>query len=213
MNTKIPWSILTILLLSLNMYAQNVGIGTTTPSATLHVNGDVISDSLKTPFIAPNYYERVYADLDGVLFVGRTETYSIHPSKFTGSSATIRYNPRYVYDNSTGNSTLYAEVNLPYGAQITKIRASVYDNAAGEDLLVQLNSVIGNPVPTFCSSNLVKASVISAGASTNTQFYSDTTIECYDLTDQQFITIQPANGGTWANGNLRLAGIWITYTY
>lgn len=209
MKLNTIWLGIVLISFCLRVSAQNVGIGDIAiPATTLHVGGNVISDSLS----GSNAYPRVYADKDGTLFIGRWHTYSIHPSKFSSSSPDIRHTQRYTYDVSTGKTPMYAEVNLPDGAKVTKISVSIYDNSVG-NLRVDLIDSAPFAAPGACGApSETKGAVVSSGASTTIGVYTDSTINCPYRTTQQFLKIQPV-GGNWDSGNLRIAGIWISYTY
>ncbi len=134
----------------------NVGIGTTTPSEKLSVNGKVIAnDTVKAVGFKYNNPRTLY--------------YSIAPQEFEiASPSTIlsKYVPTNgiyvsVQGGSGSNVSLHAPINLPHGAVITGITADVYDGDATYDLSVDL---MRHPIGSLSSPFVIASTTATTGS-------------------------------------------------
>ncbi|MEQ8553360.1 MAG: hypothetical protein RIC06_22180 [Cyclobacteriaceae bacterium] len=113
----------------------NVGIGTTTPTEKLSVNGKVIAnDTVKAVGFKYNTSRTLYYNLSPQEFVLNTNNTSL---RWIASS-----NTNFIYMAATGGAGAdvgaIAPLHLPQGAIITGIRANVYDGDITYDLSMDL---------------------------------------------------------------------------
>jgi hypothetical protein len=102
----------------LSIMGGKVGIGTTSPSAPLDVNGDVETSGNYKYSSAKTYYLEIPAAAFTVTMPD--DTNSVESYTVNGYW--------YVYDGN--NLHLMCPVNLPYGATVTEFRVYAYDNTA-----------------------------------------------------------------------------------
>lgn len=166
---------------------KKVGIGDTSPSETLDVNGNIMVDSVKYNTARTHYYS-----LHGITFHPYSDV-----SYYSGSKGGIYL--------STGATTpVVASVNLPDGAKVIEFKAYIYDNSAS-DLTVRLYRL------PFNSGYYTMASVSSTGTPGETS-YTDTTISYNTIDNSKNTYIVRGDCSSWDSSNLQLASICIKYT-
>jgi hypothetical protein len=169
----------------------DVGIGTTAPTARLHIGGDLRVDG-------------------GITIAPTTRYLSIGPADFAsvGDSVRIAYSGTTVGSNyflaTTGpaGSTMraVAPVQLPHGATVISLRCHYYDTSS-TDLNVRLYrrslfTTGSNPVELMASNP-------SAGAS-GTQFPQTTNISLAQVDNENYTYFLELLGNTHASGPLNL---------
>jgi len=176
---------------------NNVGIGTTAPSARLHVVGDVMTTG------------------DFLYSAAQTRHFSIPIRAFAPFSHDMPWTVLptgagdYLTSSSFGGGVaveLAAPVYLPDGAAVTEFRAHMIDDTTDFDITVSLRrAAVGNSPPS------VMASVSSSGAPGPVNL-ADSTISSPTIDNSQFVYWVQANWNNSADVKIDLGPVRITYT-
>jgi hypothetical protein len=180
----------------------NVGINTTTPSHTFEVQGNTYSSA---GFVTSNTQNYGFS-------TPKTYTMSVSPIAFhsTGGSLTMVRNLSGAGTNVstyggtyTNNAVLYAPINLPDGATITKVTGYIADTDASYASQV---AVVGVNMTTGIQSLYAVTPSSSASAVTPYSYsFSHVVNNSVNAYGVRFETYEN-------NGNLILSGIVIEYT-
>ena len=170
-------------------YFARVGIGTTTPSAKLDVNGTVRATSLEIPATTRN------------LSIPATATFHSTDASFARTYSAI-----FSASPAGQNVALYAPVHLPDGAIVTAFRVECLDNDPAHDLYVNLYQTAGDNATYM-------AQVNTSGASSGTQTMLDSTINLAWIDNAQYGYVIGAFWQTPATfGTIKLFRFVVTYT-
>lgn len=179
------------LFLSGYVMAQNIGIGTNTPSEKLEVAGTVKASGFK--YANP---KTGYAIIPAAAFQKQADADNIE-----------RYTSGVFYAVPTANPML-APVSLPQGATITSFKVYFFDNSAVADVTVHLEFY------NFLGFTQAIASVSSAGtpglgsATINTFFAAS---QVNYLNGYYSVTAYASNSA-WPGPDLQVRAVVITYT-
>jgi hypothetical protein len=164
--------------------AGNVGIGTTTPTEKLHVNGNVKATSIKYNSARTHYYT-----IGGEGF---------NPASDVAFGNSWGMGGAYI---SSGTGVLVAPVHLPHGAIVTSFKVFFNTNAA---LTVGLQCI-----PMASGSYYTMASVTSTAGGYNNA--TDTTISSATVDNTNYSYHIRAYNTAWSS-SLVIMGAVITYT-
>ncbi len=113
---------------------------------------------------------------------------------------------------STGSSPLFAPVNLPDGATITKVTAYFVDNSASKDVRIELNRN-GVSSLSYSASDFI-SEISSSGASSSVQAIDDETITSGLIDNSNYFYLARVYLPTgWDGLNILIKGMVITYQY
>lgn len=172
--------------------AQNVGIGTTTPSEKLEVAGNVKAGSFKYTSPKMSYYS-----VNEAAFRPRNSTETVLAGLGNGGA--------YITNGATYG--LIAPVNLPQNAKIIQITVHFYDASATQDLSVIISPELSNGYGPSLA-------VINSSGNTGqdienyilpTPFIIDNTFSSYE------ILVVPATG-FWNTPDLAIRSVIFQYT-
>jgi hypothetical protein len=183
---------------AMSIMGGNVGIGTTSPSAPLDINGNVKTSGDYKYSSPKTYYLNIPAAAFTSLYASGYNYYN------TGA---------YTYQLSGPSTTLVCPVNLPQGAIVTEFRTYTYDNNATYN--VELISSLYTQTLTLGVWDLMaKEWLNTSGSSYNIQPTIDTTIQyaTIDNSNNQYWIYINFDANTNNNINLRFYGSRITYT-
>jgi hypothetical protein len=206
-------------LICLHVIAQNVGIGTSTPSERLQVNGNVnVTGTIKINGVDGLPNQVMKKNGSGITVWGpvtRTENLTI------GSSGFQIHNNQWKYFNGGGelhasetgsDAQFIASVALPNGAQITQLAAYLYDNSTTEGLRVSLYRAAHTGGGFF---TVVTASTGVVNSGGYTQIFIPASHTINNLLNSYWVQIEPEDF-SWPNPTstpLRIKGVMISYTY
>lgn len=209
MKKQLLFMLLLVCLLLASHYgrAQNVGIGTTTPSERLEVNGSIkITDGTQANGKVLTSDANGKAEWKRVV---RKDTLSISSISFVSISGTHHTTPFKTYFQSAiYNDALVAPVNLPSGAVVSQIMVKFFDNDYVNDYTIGFWSIPqGLPLPaslaTAATANAMSTAVYSVLMSIPTPITIDNTYNFYYL----------AMTGNFLNAYDGICGVRIAYTY
>lgn len=190
-----------------SLCAQNVGVGTASPTAKLHIAGDFRIESLNDslvifpPGILPK--QPVYATVDGELInippYPNEEWYNVGCASFTSNNINLVALGDEVFVNDNSTSAIFAPVVLPVNATIKQLFVGYIDNGAG-NLQITLYRT---------NSSLIVGQVTTNNGSTFAvlnSFINDTIEDGYDY----YIDVRPV-AGTWESGAVKIEYIRLIY--
>lgn len=209
MKKQFLYMLLLLLLLLASRYgrAQNVGIGTTTPSERLEVNGSIkITDGTQANGKILTSDANGKAEWKRIL---RKDTLSINAISFVSISGAHHTTPFKTYFLSAiYNDALVAPVNLPSGAVVSQIMVKFFDNDNVNDYAIGFWSIpqgLSLPVSlaTAPTTNVTSTSIYSVLMSIPSPILVDNTSNFYYL----------AMTGNFLNAYDGICGVRIAYTY
>jgi hypothetical protein len=180
--------------------AGDVGIGTTAPSARLHVNGPARVNALT---------------VDGAIAIPvTTRTLSISAAGFVPETDAMLYmgtgaGPLIMAQAAAPVFTVIraaSAVNLPDGAVVTQFEASVTDTAVNQEVFVSLRR---RDLTSFTSNVETMAGVSSTGTAGG-QVLTDSTISSATIDNGTYAYYAQVNWNKQSDNSL--AGVRITYT-
>ena len=179
---------------SLFAKAQNVGIGTLTPTEKLDVAGNIKSaGTIKANAIQLNAPKTYYYSVAGADFVAKNSGDEIYRELTTNGGA--------FFLTSTDGMT--APLHLPHGATVTKMTAYYSDQGIAVDLQVRMRTNSGFNI---------LASITSSGAAGNGTL-SDSTISnaVINNSNNAYVIDATPVGGQWPGINLAIRRIIVEY--
>lgn len=205
---------------SLPALSQNVGIGTSTPSERLHVNGNInVAGTIRVNGVDGLPNQVLKKNSSGTFVWGpvtRTENLTISSSGFQ------IHNNQWKYFNAGGelhasdagsDAQFIATVSLPNGAQVTQIAAYLYDNSTTEGLRISLYRSTHTAGGFF---TIVTASTGLANSGGYTQIFIPVSHTINNALNAYWVQIEPEDF-SWPNPSpntpLRIKGVMISYTY
>ncbi len=209
MKKQFLYMLLLLFLLLASRYgrAQNVGIGTTTPSERLEVNGSIkITDGTQANGKILTSDANGKAEWKRIL---RKDTLSINAISFVSISGTHHTTPFKTYFLSASNyDALVAPVNLPSGAVVSQIMVKFFDNDYVNDYAIGFWSIpqgLSLPVSlaTAPTANVASTSIYSVLMSIPSPIPVNNTSNFYYL----------AMTGNFLNAYDGICGVRIAYTY
>jgi hypothetical protein len=184
-----------LLVFALFSSAQNVGIGTASPSEKLEVVGNIKADNFA--YSAPKTYIQTFS---GFNFRAENSTDTVLVSIAAGETT--------MQTNLTGKK-IVAPVQLPDGATLVNLKAYINDFSVNQDLRVMLNRK--TLTDNFFASNY--GSVVSFG-SAGLGFYQSAIFG--NVVDNSLYTYYLSVGSSNATlpfpGNIYLRAVMIEYT-
>ena len=152
-----------------------------------------------------------------VTFDEREGHVSIHGSAFIGEDGDLgTYGLRNGLMNQQGaqeETSYFAPVQVPHGAELNRMAAWMYDSDASRTLHVKLHRIgkDGSAEDSFSSSNDAELAAVSSGGNQGTVSQTDSFSHEVDNLRNTYVleATFPTNTGT----NLRLQGVSLRYTY
>ncbi|MDC0231324.1 hypothetical protein OAK19_05100 [Aureispira] len=180
--------------------ANEVGIGTTTPSEKLDVDGG----------------GSIEVDGEYTYESAKTHSQSFSPTAFRAmtpdlySFGTLQAASFYTYFRTGGTSFGYATVslNLPDGAIITQLEGWLYDNLTTNPVRIEImRQQLGSSTTTY----IARVESTTANTSTAVQNLTDNSIS-YSTIDNSIYSYHLRFTGRQNSSNTRLYGVKVTYT-
>lgn len=180
------------LLASKKNIAQNVGIGTTTPSEKLEVTGNIKADAFK--YASPKTF---YYSINEAAFKGRNSAETVITGLINGGV--------YITDGSFYG--LIAPVNLPQNAKIVQITVHFYDASQTQDLSANLVRELSSGYEP------VLATINSSGnGGQNIQNYMLPTPVSIDNSFSSYEVVVSPTTGSWNTPDLAIRSVIFQYT-
>lgn len=169
----------------------DVGIGTSSPTATLHVDGDA---RFEGPVTIPTTTR--YATISAPAFHPRGATWVT----MLGGTPLMARAPATIENHCGG----FADVALPHGARVTEIRANLTDNSDQENMTVELMryGTTGNDVSV--------AAITSSGRSSSPRTFASTLSHTIDNQNNAYFIYVDWDDAP--NNSLSLRSVRVKYT-
>ena len=183
-----------MIVVSLFAKAQNVGIGTLTPTETLDVAGNIKSAStIKANAFQFNTLKTYYYSVSGADFVAKNSADKIYREGITSGGAFFL----------TSTDGMVAPVHLPHGAILTKMTVQFADQGIAVDLMVNLRINSGYQI----LASITSSGVVGEGS------LSDSTISnaVIDNSLRAYVIDATPVGGQWPGANMIVHRIILEY--
>jgi len=176
----------------------NVGIGTSSPTEKLDVNGNLNVDGSITINTVTRYYS-----IPAIAWLPyMTGWWDIYRN----------FNGVYVNEGGgPGDFRMFAEVNLPHGAVVTEFKTWVYDNFLGMEIDPEDDITVSLVRVSQPGGGEGMANVATSGASASWQELTDSTIDSATVDNQNYAYIVFGHLGQ-ADNSHQLSSVHITYT-